>query len=108
LARSHEQKSVRTDRYKYIVTIDEQTVKRRGREYLPPLAQREELYDLSSDPWERHDLLSVAGTGSEHEAAGRFYDLLLEYLTGEHGQAEPTTLSEEAIEKLKGLGYVGN
>ncbi|UCF34239.1 MAG: sulfatase, partial [Phycisphaerales bacterium] len=57
LSQLDEKKSVRTDRYKYIVTSDEYTVRRHGRKYLPEEPHEKELYDLRRDPSERVNLL---------------------------------------------------
>ena len=41
---------LRTERYKYIVTVDEPTVRTRGRQYVPAEPRIQELYDLLADP----------------------------------------------------------
>jgi arylsulfatase A-like enzyme len=108
LARKHEQKGLRTGRYKYIVTIDEQMVASQGREYLPEQPPSPELYDLANDPGERSNLLAAAHPAELDELAAGFYRQLQRYISENKGLAEPVTLDEETIEKLKGLGYIGN
>ncbi len=108
LARKYEMKGLRTDRYKYIVNIDAQTVTQHGREYLPEVPPGQELYDLENDPGEKRNLLAAGGPEEAEALAAEFYRELREYLAQERGQAEPVTLDEETIEKLKGLGYIGN
>jgi arylsulfatase A-like enzyme len=108
LARKYEMKGLRTDRFKYIVGVDERTVAQHGREYLPDLPQSQELYDLGSDPHERYNLLADGGSAESAALAADFYRELREYLSRDRGEAEPITLDEETIEKLKGLGYIGN
>jgi arylsulfatase A-like enzyme len=108
LARKYEKKGLRTDRYKYIVNIDEQTVAQHGREYLPEVPPGQELYDLENDPGEKRNLLAAGGSKEINTLAAEFYRELQQYLTQERGQAEPITLDEETIEKLKALGYIGN
>jgi arylsulfatase A-like enzyme len=108
LARKHEQKSLRTDRYKYIVAIDEGAVARQGREFLPDIPLRPELYDLLNDPGEKRNLLVTPHPEEIDELASAFYLQMRQYLDDNRGEAEPVTLDEETIEKLKGLGYIGN
>jgi arylsulfatase A-like enzyme len=108
LARQYEQKGLRTDRYKYIVTIDAQTVAARGREFLPDRPLYPELYDLTGDPRERRNLLVTPHSPEIDDLAAGFYRQLQEHIASNRGVAEPVTLDEETIEKLKGLGYIGN
>jgi arylsulfatase A-like enzyme len=106
LARKYEQKSVRTDRYKYIVTIDQETVEEHGREHLPEAPPRQELYDLESDPGERSNLLEEKSDTKISEQAAMFHGLLRKHLADNLGAAEPVTLDQDTLEKLKALGYL--
>ena len=74
---------------------------------------RYELYDLDADPLEQHDLyadrtdaareLTALLDGYEEHCRERREDLL----AGVEGEAPPpAALSEEQLEKLKGLGYI--
>ena len=50
-------KGLRTERYKYVVSIDAATVAEKGRSHVP-LDSGAALYDLLEDPDERRDLLA--------------------------------------------------
>jgi arylsulfatase A-like enzyme len=107
LAKKYEQKGLRTDRFKYIVTIDEESVKAHGREYLPDTPQEQELYDMHSDPLERRNLLSARHATALDRPAKEYYGALRGYVAERRGEAEPMTLDEDTIERLKSLGYLG-
>jgi arylsulfatase A-like enzyme len=103
LSLAREKKSVRTDRYKYIISIDETTVRARGRDYIPDSPTGPELYDLSSDPGERHNLL--AGQGKLPPVAVAL-DRALRRAASRRGQAAKGGLDAEALEDLRALGYI--
>lgn len=105
-ARVDEKKSVRTDRYKYIVTLDAMTVTEHGRAYLPESPPRPELYDLAEDPGEKRNLLDGPHDERVAAIAAAFYRQLQAYIDENAGHAEPVELDEETYEKIKALGYV--
>lgn len=107
-ARRDEKKSVRTDRYKYIVSLAAETVSEHGRAYLPEAPPRQELYDLLEDPLERKNLLAGPHEEEIDVLAAEFYERLRRYISENRGEAEPTTLDEETYEKIRSLGYVGD
>ena len=107
MARKEEKKSIRTDRYKYIITIGKESVEKHGRGFIPPDPARIELYDLKNDPQEQRNLL-----GGEHDArtdrlAAGFDRMVRAHQDSLEGEAEKTTLDKDTVEKLKGLGYMG-
>lgn len=109
LATPYEQKSVRSERWKYIVTIPAEQVERHGRRHLPEGARRAELYDLQTDPGERRNLLaSDDRAGVSRSVAARLDALLRRHFETPLDSAAPTkgTISEEALERLRALGYV--
>jgi arylsulfatase A-like enzyme len=107
LSQAWECKSLRDDRYKYVVTIWPRQVSRHGRSYVPPARAlaAAELYDLAADPGEGHDLLRRP-TPATTRLAERFDAELRRRAAEDPGQAEPTRLSEEAVERLRALGYI--
>jgi len=107
-ARKDEKKSLRTGRYKYILSVDAETVKEHGRGFLPPdrpLAP--ELYDLEADPRERRNLLQGRPSRAISALAARFDRELRAHVASQEGRAEATNLDESTVEQLKGLGYMG-
>jgi arylsulfatase A-like enzyme len=107
LAKPYEKKSLRDQRYKFILSIDEKDVEQHGRAVIPPAPEMAELYDLGADPGERRNLLvdppPDAGVGRTARALDH---LLREFASGEQGEVEPTNLDDETLEKLKSLGYL--
>jgi len=101
-----ERKCVRTDRYKYIVTIDEQTVEKLGRKAFPTSQFLEELYDLRQDPLEHHDLLDSQPTAAARKVAADLQQRLRHHLAEQSGTAEAAPLSSTTIDRLRGLGYI--
>jgi len=105
---TREKKSVRTRRYKYIVTVDKETVAAIGRNHLPEGPLKAELYDLKLDPWERHNLLARNARAKILSLAAGFERQLRRHLAEQRGEAAATTLGAEALERLKSLGYIGD
>ena len=115
LAYESEQKSVRTDRYKYILEVPEGEVERHGRRYLPATPAWQ-LFDLASDPGERHNLLPPRGRSpatAVHAGAPVPASLvegldaeLRRYVAQHFGATDTAALPAETVEKLKALGYV--
>jgi arylsulfatase A-like enzyme len=113
LAYESELKSVRTDRYKYILEVSQADVERHGRRYLPaePAWQ---LFDLVADPGERRNLLPRRGAAAAVHTGAPLPASLVEgldaelrrYVAHHFGSSESATLPSETVEKLKALGYV--
>jgi len=109
LARRTEKKSLRTSRYKYILNIDAQTVKEHGRGYLPTdKSLNPELFDLKKDPAEKINLIGNDTSAKIKDLSARFSRLLRTHINTNQGKAEPAKLNDDTVEKLKGLGYLGN
>ena len=104
LSEQEEQKGLRDDRYKLVLSVAAETVQARGRGFVPPDAPVA-LFDLVRDPGEERDLMG-GGTDEHHtERVRRMVEELRRHLT-EAGTAETGPLSPEALEGLKALGYV--
>jgi arylsulfatase A-like enzyme len=101
-----EKKAVRTGRYKYIVTIDEPTVRARGRQFIPAQPQDRELYDLLDDPSERRNLLEDPGNPRALTTAAELDAALRRMVPKQLGRTERAHLDAETVEKLKALGYL--
>jgi len=100
-----EKKAVRSARYKYIVSIGEDSVGRYGRAHLPEVLSQRELYDLQADPMEKHDLLAAAAPS----AAARGYALeqALRRFAADGGSVPgKARLDPEVLERLRALGYL--
>jgi arylsulfatase A-like enzyme len=102
-----EKKSVRSSRYKYIVSIDKLIVSQIGRKNLPDGPLSAELYDLKRDPREKRDLLAKGPSPKILSIAADFERQLRKHLAAQRGEATATTLDAAALEKLKALGYIG-
>lgn len=115
LAFDTEQKSVRGDRYKYVVEVPPAVVKLNGRRFLPDKPDAR-LFDLRDDPAEKTNLLAARARAVRPAAAAaagpppalvEALDLRLrEYVARHFGRTETAELPAEIIEKLKALGYV--
>ena len=106
LSQLNEKKSVRTGRYKYIVTIDEDTVRRHGRRYMPKEPEQRELYDLQEDPGERHNLLDSASGSDAARLAESLEEHLRQHVRTAGPAADIVELDEATMESLRALGYV--
>jgi arylsulfatase A-like enzyme len=105
LATFREAKSLRTDRYKYILSIGPGRVARFGRAFIPRRPSAVELYDLAVDPGERNNLL--AHPDARATSVARKLDEQLRRTARERlGRPETTSLDEETVGRLKALGYV--
>ena len=102
-----EKKSVRTERYKYIVSIAKKDVVANGRSVLPAQPEKEELYDLQKDPQERKNLLESDDADAKKLAA-HLSASLRKHLKDKKGKAEKITLDDATLQKLEGLGYIGD
>ena len=107
-ARPSEKKCVRTSRYKYIVHIDAATVAARGRKNLPDGPLSAMLYDLRRDPGEHRNLLESNPTPQTLSIAADLEKRLRRHLAEQRGEAESAPLDTAVIERLKGLGYIGD
>jgi len=105
-SRTYERKSIRDDRYKYIVTIDAETVARLGRSYLPAQPKVEELYDVVADPGERRNL--IPSRRDARSRANQMYARLRAAIGHTPGRVEPVQLDEATLRQLEALGYVGD
>ena len=104
LAFEEEKKSVRSERWKYIVTIPPEDVARHGREYLPEQGYGAELYNMLADPREKTNLM---GSGeAPAEVVGRLDQVLRDYVASPHQEPEQGEVSDDTIDRLKALGYV--
>jgi arylsulfatase A-like enzyme len=104
LSEGEEMKSLRTDRYKYLVTINAATVAEKGRSHVPP-DPKDTLYNLHEDPGERRNLLDGADGDEEARRAAALSVELRERLVTV-GRPEEGQLSPEAREGLEALGYL--
>ena len=107
LSTDRESKSLRDSRHKYVVSMWPRQVSRRGRSHVPERDRLAavELYDLMADPGERRNLLRDP-TPEIARLADRFDKELRRRAAEAPGRAEPTRLGEEALERLRALGYV--
>ncbi|MFO8071327.1 MAG: sulfatase [Polyangia bacterium] len=101
-----EKKSAGLGRWKYIVGADAGLVAKKGRAFVPPPGEGDELYDLREDPGEQRNLLDGNGTRVERRIAERLNELIREHVESSRGKAEPVELGGELVDKLRGLGYV--
>jgi arylsulfatase A-like enzyme len=106
LATWFEKKSVRTSRYKYVLHVPGGLVRRFGRGTLPDRPLRAQLFDLQEDPGERNNLLRGNPSPEVKRVADQLDRMLRDHVARNQGQAEPTRLDQEAIEKLEALGYL--
>jgi arylsulfatase A-like enzyme len=105
LSTPRESKSLHRGRYKYILTVDKDTVAERGRSFIPDRPASAELYDLAKDPREEHDLL--AQPTEDPLRRSRLLEAELRRRVEERrGGAERTQLTPEALEGLRALGYI--
>jgi arylsulfatase A-like enzyme len=100
-----ESKSIRGERYKYILSFDARQVEKYGRASVPSDPVAVELYDLQKDPGERQNLLKAPSVEITR-LAERLDAALRQVAAQGRGAAVPTRLSPEAVERIKALGYV--
>jgi arylsulfatase A-like enzyme len=107
LSTDRESKSLRDARFKYVVTMWPRQVSRRGRSWVAPPGRlaRTELYDITADPGERRNLLRDP-TPEVRRLAKRFDAELRRRAAEAPGHAEKTHLGEEALQRLRALGYL--
>ena len=107
LAFQEEKKSLRTDRYKLIISIDSNSVSEYGRKYIPKELVIREFYDILEDPNEKNNLLNLPQNKGIVEMADEFEKNIRKHISGQTGRVEEIQLDKTVIEKLKGLGYIG-
>jgi arylsulfatase A-like enzyme len=107
LADPFEKKCIRTDRYKYVVSIGAESVARRGRHHIPDPVDARELYDLHTDPAEKSNLLDSPDSTRYTQLADELDRALRRQLGLPAGRADRVRLDPETIERLKALGYIG-
>jgi arylsulfatase A-like enzyme len=94
--RTWERKTLRTDRYKFILSYPKKANEGGGTTW--------ELYDLARDPGERHNLVE-----RHPEAAARLF-AEIEAIRGRHEQLEeelPADISPQLRREIEALGYFG-
>ena len=99
-------KSVRDARYKLIFDISPETVEEHGRSFVPPVPQRRRLFDLRADPGEHRDLLAGAPGAETERVASELEKRLRAFAASAPGEVEEIELDDEAVERLKAMGYV--
>ena len=104
LSEGEEMKGLRTERYKYVVSVDATTVAEKGRSHVP-LDSGAALYDLLEDPDERRDLLDGPPADERTRRAADMSEELRRRLATV-GHPEEGRLSPEAREGLEALGYL--
>jgi arylsulfatase A-like enzyme len=104
LSESEEMKALRDARHKLVLSIPAASVEARGRSFVPPGAPAA-LFDLERDPGEGRDLLAAEpDAGDRRRAEALAHDL--RHRLAETGTPEVGSVSPEALEALKALGYV--
>ena len=101
-----EAKALRTDRYKYVVSIGAADVAAHGRRFIPPEPAARELFDLREDPGERVNLLESPRRGQLSALAEMLDERLRRHVASQKGQAEKVQLDQDTVDKLRALGYV--
>jgi len=104
LSEGEEQKGLRDDRYKLVLSVAAATVEAKGRSFVP-LDAPAALFDLVRDPGEGRDLLGEGANEQTNDRARRMAEQLRRHLA-ETGTSETGAISPEALEGLKALGYV--
>ena len=101
-----EAKALRTDRYKYVVSISAADVAQHGRQYVPPEPTERQLFDLKGDPGERLNLLESPRRTQVSVLAEMLDERLRRHVASQKGQAEKVQLDQDTLDKLRALGYV--
>ena len=106
-ATNEEFKAVRTERYKYAIQINTPTVEAHGRAFVPEHPDRRLLFDLDADPREQTNLLAAAQPREQTvELADALDQILRDLVAKEPGRVEQVELDQQAIDRLRALGYV--
>jgi arylsulfatase A-like enzyme len=104
----YELKALRTPRRKYIVGVDDATVAREGRQYVPEEPEIRWLFDLAKDPKETASVMAPPVSDAIAEEANLLHRMLRALVPRSLGATERTRLDGETIERLRALGYVGD
>lgn len=103
---AEEIKGVRTGRHKYVIRIAPDDVQRNGRSFIPERVKGRMLFDLTTDPGEKRDLLAGGAQAAAKGTAAELDGLLRHFVSTQRGQAGEVELDPETIERLRALGYV--
>ena len=108
LIQMSEKKAVRTGRYKFIYSLDADTVAQHGRSYMPKTLRLKdvELYDLDIDSAEKTNLLRFSPSLKIAKLAATLERHLRDFVAEAHGRADTVELDEETVRNLKALGYL--
>jgi len=103
----HEQKAIQSSGHKLIVQIDAGIVARRGRAHLPVVLESRALFDVSSDPDERQDLLAAPPPRSGDERRADALEMALRgHVAAQEMDTDEVEVRDELLEQLRSLGYV--
>ena len=106
LGNRREAKSLRSGRYKYVVSMSLEQVAARGRAAIPEEPDTVELYDLVADPGETTNLLRGRTPAEAADRRTRLDAELRRVVALRVGHARSVPMTEEALERLRALGYV--
>ncbi|MCG6922208.1 MAG: sulfatase [Acidobacteriota bacterium] len=102
----HEQKAIQSSGYKLIVQIDAGTVARQGRAHVPAVLESRWLFDLSSDPNERQDLLAAPRRSGDERRADALEVALRGHVAAQETDTDEVEVHDELLQQLRSLGYV--
>lgn len=100
-----EAKSLRTDRYKYVVLVAPVDVAQHGRHAIPENPAARAVFDLDLDPRE-HDNLLAHPSDSATLIASKMEAVLRAHAARPPGAVERMRLDRKTLERLRVLGYV--
>jgi len=99
-------KSLRSNRYKYILNVAAEVVRAHGRSHLPEGKDVvAELYDLQADPGEKQNLMS-GGDESVKQLGAELDRRLRAIVSAQKGETDEVELDENTLRRLKSLGYL--
>ena len=101
-----EQKAIQSSDHKLIVQIDAGNVARHGRAHVPAGLESRSLFELSSDPNERVDLLASPARAGDERLADALETALREHIAAQTTDVERVEVRDELLEQLRSLGYV--
>lgn len=103
---ANEKKSIRTQRYKYIFTIDMSTVQHHGRTFMPEKPEKAELYDLQVDPAEHNNLLARDHDAEMADLAKVLEGRLRNHVNQRKAIKQSAKIDDKTLDQLRALGYV--